>query len=547
MAVRTVRREAWRAEMRRSWSFLLLATALLPGIAKGAEGPASEVGRWGGLFNAPVSTTHVTLLPTGKVQVIGEFDEGTRAWLWDPATSAFEELPPPGYNIFCSGHSLLADGRLFFSGGHTATHVGLANASIFDPIAGTWTRLPDMNDLRWYPSTITLANGDALVLSGEVAGTGMMNPLPQVFSPKTGAWRDLTGAVRSVPYYMRMFVAPNGKVLTVSELSSFYLDTEGAGSWTKITGVNLREQRVYGSGVMYEPGKVLIAGGVNPPTNTAEIIDLNVEKPRWSYTGSMKAARRQQNATLLPDGRVLVTGGSSGEGFNNRNAPVNFAEVWDPKTGLWSEWATAGAYRGYHSTGLLLPDGRVFTGGGRGLADETNQLFEPPYLFLGSRPELTSAPEEVEPAQRFEIGVVDAPSIARVTFVRLGSVTHSWDMNQRFLELSYEVSGEAAVSVIAPANYNVAPPGHYMLFVLDAKGAPSVAKIVRLGNEADRPRSLPDQGGNPEQGGGKGSRGSSCGTLGGTSLLGLFVAAALLAYVSTPRSRGRGKRRSTMA
>src|SRR5437773_43882 len=171
---------------------------------------------------------------------------------------------------------------------------------------------------------------------------------------------------------------------------------------------------------MYEPGKILYVGG-GPPTNTAEIIDLNQSSPAWSFTGSMAFARRQMNATVLPTGQVLVTGGTSGSGFNNPVGAVHAAEMWDPATGVWTTMASNAVTRIYHSTTLLLPDGRVLhtgSGDGAGAVDELSyEIYSPPYLFKGARPSITgTTPNVVGYGQSLFVGTPDGASITKVTF-----------------------------------------------------------------------------------------------------------------------------------
>ena len=184
---------------------------------------------------------------------------------------------------------------------------------------------------------------------------------------------------------------------------------------------------------MYEPGKVLLVGGADPPLASAEVIDLNQQSPAWRRVGDMATPRRQLNATVLPDSTVLITGGSSGAGFNNASAPVYPAERWNPASEQFTTLASATRYRGYHSIALLLPDGRVLSSGGD---NEPNaEVFSPPYLFQGARPVVTSVPSTISYGQSFFVTTPDAASIAAVTLIRLSSVTHSFNMNQRFLRL----------------------------------------------------------------------------------------------------------------
>jgi hypothetical protein len=191
----------------------------------------------------------------------------------------------------------------------------------------------------------------------------------------------------------------------------------------------------------------------------------------------MHTARRQLNATILPDGTVLVTGGSSGAGFNNADAPVYTTELWDPAQNSFTELASATRYRGYHSIAMLLPDGRVLSSGGD---NEPNaEVFSPPYLFKGARPVVTSSPSGITYGESFFVDTPDAASIASVTLVRFSSVTHSFNMNQRLLRLAFS-RAPGRLTVTAPSVAEIAPPGHYMLFVLNTAGVPSIAPFIRL-------------------------------------------------------------------
>jgi hypothetical protein len=209
------------------------------------------------------------------------------------------------------------------------------------------------------------------------------------------------------------------------------------------------------------------------------VIDLNAAIASWRLVGSMAIARRQLNATLLPDGKVLVTGGTSGPGFNNTSTPVFVTEMWDPATELWTTMASAQVSRLYHSAALLLPDGRVLSTGGDGITQV--EVYSPPYLFTGARPTITSAPAAVSYGQTFFVETPDTASIAKVTWIRLPSVTHAFDQNQRINRLSF-AAAPGGLNIVAPSDANLAPPGHYMLFLLDGNGAPSIARIVRIGS-----------------------------------------------------------------
>jgi galactose oxidase len=260
---------------------------------------------------------------------------------------------------------------------------------------------------------------------------------------------------------------------------SRYLDTSGTGAWTQVARP-VHPGRDYGPAVLYGEGKVAMIGGDSPPTAEVEVIDLGASPPTWRLVARMSAARRQHNGTLLPDGRVFVNGGSGGAAFNDETAPILHSEVWDPAANRWTTWASEAVYRGYHSASILLPDGRVLSTGGRGAQYYSRQIFSPPYLFRGSRPVITAAPDAVALDEPFAVETPDAARVRRVTMIRLGSVTHSFDWEQRFLELPF-TSSAGRLTVTSPRNNRVAPPGYYMLFVLRDDGVPSRAHILQIG------------------------------------------------------------------
>ena len=445
----------------------------------GAQSDPAVMGQWSSVQDWTIVSVHAALLPNGKVLFYPYSDD---ARIWDPLTASLSTGARAGYNIFCTGLTFLANGQLFVGGGHVSNNVGLNDASLYDPVTNAWARQPDMNAGRWYPTTTTLADGSVLVVSGDIDTTVGVNRLPQVWT--NGTWRDLTTAQIALPLYPFMLVAPDGRVFNAGPQDvSRFLDTANSGAWTT-SARSAGGFRGYGTAVMYEPGKVLIVGGNDPPRATAEKIDLTAPTPAWQAAGQMQSARRQLNATILPDGTVLMTGGSSGAGFNNANAPVLTAERWDPAQPAeksFTTLASATRYRGYHSIALLLPDGRVLSSGGD---NEPNaEVFSPPYLFTGARPTVSAAPSNISYGGAFVVETSDAASITAVTLVRLSAVTHAFNMNQRFVSLAYS-PGAGRLTVTAPAAGEVAPPGDYMLFLLNTSGVPSIARMVRLGRDA---------------------------------------------------------------
>jgi len=456
-------------------------------------------GQWSDIIDAQIIPIHLHLLPTGKVLYWQNGGDGhtllDEIRLWDPATGIISTPALPDYDVFCAGHSFMADGRLLVAGGHDKIdHVGPRNASIYDPFVDTWTPLPFMNAGRWYPTNTTLGNGDVLVVSGDII-ENRINLVPQVWQTASNTWRDLTGAEKLEPQfydlYPRMFLTPDGRALRVDLTEeengkTWYLDVTGAGAWSEGPPSNFGRNRAYGSAVMYDSGKILsMGGGTFPPTNTAEIIDLNEAKPRWCAVPPMAYARHYLNAVLLPDGKVLAIGGTRSPGFNVAADAVYVAEMWDPEEETWTTMAGMQKARIYHSTALLLPDGRVLAGGGGRPAPDDGEeqrnfeIYSPPYLFKGERPVIAAAPTVVTYGQTFFVKTSEAVSIANVNWIRLPSTTHAFDQNQRFNRLGFSKTSDG-LNVTAIENANLSPPGHYMLFILDETGVPSHAHMIQV-------------------------------------------------------------------
>jgi hypothetical protein len=453
-------------------------------------GAPEQGGQWSETADWPVLPVHAALLPNGRVIAFPTRGGGAQARVWDPATNAFTPVPISRTNVGCGGHSFLTDGRLVLTGGELeqGDHYGPPEVNVFSFATNTWAPAPTMNAGRWYPTNTAMPNGDVLVTAGDIT-PGERNRIPQLWTPGDTAWRSLTEARLSLPTYPFMFVAPDGRVFYAGpEAQTRMLDTAvtaaGAGAWTNVAvtpSVNHNE----GTAVMYDDGRVLVVGGANPPIAAAEVIDLNEPTPTWRSTSPMSVVRRQINATLLPDGAVLVTGGTRAPGDNNPDGAVFNAESWDPATGRWTLLAAMHTPRLYHSIALLLPDARVLVGGGRLDRPGANvnlpnvELYSPPYLFRGARPVISSAPERVAYGSTFLVGTADAASVRGATLIRPGAVTHGFDQSQRINRLRVAPAA-GGVTVTAPVSRNLCPPGYYMLFLLNDRGVPSVARMVQV-------------------------------------------------------------------
>jgi hypothetical protein len=334
-----------------------------------------------------------------------------------------------------------------------------------------------------------------LVTSGAINCEGCNANTPEIYNPATDSWTSLTSATIALPLYPHLFVLPDGRILNTGSYHQatptrvLNLSTQ---TWSTVNSAVLNG----GSAAMYLPGKIIKSGigtsaaldvSSTPSTATTYVLDMNLPTPSWRQTANMANRRDFHNLTILPDGKVLVAGGGTTIGATDVANAVMPAEMWDPSTEAWTTMASMHAPRLYHSTVVLMPDARLLvTGGGRnagGAQPATDQLsaeiYSPPYLFRGPRPTITSAPATVSYGQVFSVQTPDASSIAKVVLMRLSSFTHGFDWNQRYVPANFTV-GTGSLSVTAPANANQAPPGYYMLFIVDTNGVPSVAAIVHF-------------------------------------------------------------------
>src|SRR4051812_4446462 len=380
--------------------------------AAAVGGNPGEIGAWGPVVGWPVVGVHVALLPNGKVLAydsVGDaaaetfpHQDHTRATVWDPQTGTQTPVNvQTGFNVFCSGLAHLMDGRVFVAGGNKDQLLnGIVQTHLFDPVTNTWTLGPDMAQERWYPTVTPLDDGEMLITAGR-ADTPEVRTLD-------GSLRALSDAALPLTLYPWVDVAPDGRAFVSGpdpELRA--LDTSGAGHWEDL-GQRDDIMRDYGGHAFFDIGKELVAGG-GPSVPGAEVIDLNGGRPRVSGTAPMATGRRQHNLTVLADGSVLATGGnSSGEPQVDLAGGVYTAEQWSPATGRWRTLAPMRITRQYHSTALLLPDGRVLSAGGGlcsicddvGYLAKNAEVYSPPYLFradgaAATRPVIDSPPAAV--------------------------------------------------------------------------------------------------------------------------------------------------------
>jgi hypothetical protein len=453
----------------------------------------------------PVVPMNMVLLDNGNILL---WDGGPAClgaisdFVWNVSANTFTNVNLENQqevrDIFCSDQTVLANGDVLVAGGHdctSTTYIGTNIANLFDPATNTWTFLPNMNDRRWYPNAMTLPDGRVLVTAGSATSTLDYNPIPEVYDPVANTWTLLTNANQTIPNYPFMFVLPNGNVLAAgsdeAKMGTYELDV-GTQTWTTVDPTVLDA----GSAVQYLPGEFMKAGssylsappdngGGTPSAATTYVLNMNQANPAWQQTASMANPRTHLNLTILPDDTVLATGGSTDIGGVNPANAVYQAELWSPGTQTWTPMASEQVPRLYHSTALLLPDGRVVVAGGghnyyNNIAYPNAEIYSPAYLFKGSRPTISQAPPgTLSYGQNFFVGTPNASDIASVALIRNGSVTHAFNTDQTYVPLTFtQTSG--GLTVTAPANSDLAPPGYYMLFIVNKEGVPAIAPMVNL-------------------------------------------------------------------
>ena len=478
---------------------LLSALALGTSTTEPVLAQAGTRGSWRTLSNqVPINPVHAALLRNGQVlMVAGSGNLATetnfQATVWDPATETFL-TQALGWDMFCNGMVTLHDGRVLVNGGNLQydPFFGEPRNAVFDPATGLFTDVENMARGRWYPTVTTLGDGRVMTFSGllEVGGT---NTTVEIYTVGSG-WSQQYLAGWTPPLYPRMHLNTDGRVFYAGSTRSSRFFNPSNGTWSAIVATtNHSASRTYGTSVMlpltpangYRP-RVMIFGGGNPATATTEIIDLSAPTPQWVFGPSMSQPRIQMNATMLPNGKVLATGGSTND-EDALTASLN-ADLYDPVTNTFSPAGANAFPRLYHSNALLLPDATVLLMGGnpqRGSYQGRLEIYSPAYLFNGDgtpalRPSISGVTSDtVNYNAAFAVQTPDAGDIGSVVLVRPGTPTHAFDMEQRLVGLSFTAGG-GVLNVTAPPNGNIAPPGYYMLFLLNRAGVPSEARFVRL-------------------------------------------------------------------
>ncbi|MGW6705817.1 discoidin domain-containing protein [Streptomyces sp. NPDC054956] len=477
------------------------------------SGPANPVahGSWDRITGFPLVPVATAVLPGDKllawsayaVDRFGGSNGYTQTAILDLKTGKVTQrrIDNTGHDMFCPGIAMLADGRVLVTGGSNAE-----KASIYDPATDAWSATTSMNIARGYQAMTLLSTGEAFVLGGSWSGaTG--DKAGEVWSPDTRTWRTLPGvpaapALTADPAgayradnHMWLHATSGGKVLQLGPSKQMnWITTGGNGSITSAGNRADSQDAMTGNAVAYDIGKLLTLGGSpayqnTPATRRAYTVSIDGDQVQAARTGDMGYARAFGNSVVLPDGKVAVFGGQAYPVPFSDATSVLTPELWDPATGNFTPLATMAIPRNYHSVANLLPDGRIFSGGG-GLCGDcaTNHadgaVFTPPYLLnadgsLKPRPVITGG---VPPRAAAGASLtVDAQgSVASFVLMRAAAATHSTDNDQRRVPLVSTASGNGTYTVSIPADKGVVLPGTYMLFALDAQGVPSTARFITV-------------------------------------------------------------------
>lgn len=472
--------------------------------SRGESQNISVEGSWGPVLEWPHIPVTAANLPDGRVLTFSSNrrnkftgsngKEYTYAATWNPETGNFVERDHPSHDMFCAHLAMLEDGRIIINGGTNR----VTTTSIFDYKTNQWSPAAPMSRGRWYPTSLAMPDGSVFTSLGTGGGQ-----YPELWTEQDG-WKVLTGASMQDPvlsynsYYERdwwplIHVDPKGKILHSGPTPKMHsIDTKGLGS-IKEVGPEIHDwYPKHGTTVMYDEGKLLVAGGAisginQNSTNKAMLIDINGSSPVVTSIDSMKYARKFHNGVILPNGEILVMGGNTtGLKFSDQGTILP-SEIWNPESKKWRTVDSISVPRNYHSIALLLTDGRVLSGGG-GLcacaADHSNaQVYTPAYLYddngePAARPIITDAPDSIKHGQTLTLN--SDQEIQKFTLIKMSSTTHAVNTDLRFLKVPFSSDNNGQYKLTLQANKNILTPGYWMLFALNSKGVPSEAKIIQV-------------------------------------------------------------------
>jgi hypothetical protein len=382
---------------------------------------------------------------------------------------------------------------------------GTNDAYVFDVKTSRFVKVSSMNYARWYPTLAEMGNGMVMAMSG-LNGQGQISMNSEMFSPATGQWTQ--GPVHGFPTYPATFLTASGQLFFTGSNAGYGPATPAwrtPGFWnvktnafTPVPGIPDPQDLETSASVLLPPaqdGEIMVLGGggvgqSNSATARTALIDMDAPDPHWVRGPALARPTRYPTTVLLPNDQVLVSGGSryyrGMHGSDNRDT-----RIYNVASNSFSWAANSITGRDYHSEGLLLPSGAVVTMGGNplfGNAQDTqpqtfNQeidIYEPPYLFRGSRPSIVSAPAVMAPGHSYLIKVTQPSAIRYLRLMRPDNATHVTDVNERSIAITFTRARKGYLKITIPANDNIVPPSYYMLFAVNSKSVPSTAYWVRV-------------------------------------------------------------------
>jgi plastocyanin len=463
-------------------------------------------GRWEVLPGLPeITFMHAVLLGNStRILYWGYGQRPDQARLWDQTTGLYTSPAnqpiaiAADENIWSGAHAQLNDaqGTVLLHGGFM-TGGGISadterRAFLFNPSTNSFSAAAALTTGRFYPTTLTLGDGRALTLFGEdhanAAGVGVQSL--EIFSPGGGggAW----SAPKTVPfnyfYYPWTFLLPGGDLFIAGPQkparrfnpAATPIVDDPARQYNQISsqrGVNMD-----GTAVLlplkppnYVPRVMVLGGSAADAQQTAEWIDLSATNPAWEALPNLNVPRDKVTSVLLPDGHVLVVGGIE---TLPDGGPAEIFDPDDPMSGF-AIGPNMQHIRGYHSAALLMPDGSVIMGGDPNGGTTPNERYRPSYFFK-PRPNISGSPATIGYGAGFSVQTAVPGSIAEIVLMRAGAVTHGFNQNQRYVGCAMTGHTATEVHATAPPDGNVAPPGWYLLFLVDVDRVPSTGVWARL-------------------------------------------------------------------
>ncbi|MFO1171401.1 MAG: cadherin-like domain-containing protein [Hyphomicrobiaceae bacterium] len=469
---------------------------------------APQIGDWSDVISWPLIGLHAILTPDRKILSFGTDGAGNQGGfiydVWDPVTGQHTVLPNfTPTDIFCAMQVIVPEtGEILISGGDARPdgHVneGVHDVNTFDYTTNLLTVSPDgpMNFDRWYPSAVTLGNGQIVLLGGR-DHHGDYVGYSELYTPGVG-WQVMPDSY--IPEYSmgslypRTWVNSSGDIICVTPgFERIYaMDPSSLGATTVVGWMPPNQTfSAWMPTIMFAEDKVLLISN----EGQAFVMDISGTPTFTAVTPppgleGLTMDRAWGNLTLLADGSVLLNGGS---GVVNENTDVHYAAAtWNPSTNVWSSVDSELVPRLYHSVSILLPDATVLSmgGGAPGPANHLDgQIYKPAYLFnadgsLADRPVITQSPQAtLHAGDTFSVSVTSGQAISSLSLVAFGSVTHSTNFPARQFSLDFTQQPDGTYTVHLPDNINSLTPGYWMLFAIDSDGTPSVAATIQVATE----------------------------------------------------------------